>query len=129
MIVVATSAVFASLRGEPERHRVNVSLDQSASSIMSAANYLECSIVLAARFGDDAVYDLRLFVHEAQIDIVAVDRDQGDLAHEAWKMYGKGRHPASLNFGDCFAYALASQRGAPLLFVGEDFAQTDIEPA
>lgn len=126
MIVVDTSAVVAVLSGEPERDRVNAALAGSAASLMSAANYLECSIVLASRFGDDGVHDLRLYLHEAGIEIVPVDRDQADVALDAWMRYGKGRHGAALNFGDCFAYALASLRGAPLLFVGEDFTRTDV---
>jgi ribonuclease VapC len=93
---------------------------------MSAATYLESSIVLASRFGDEAVQDLRLYLDEADVEIVPVDRALADAAVEAWLRFGKGRHPAALNFGDCFAYALASLRGAPLLFIGDDFARTDI---
>lgn len=126
MIVVDTSALVAVLSGEPEGARVNATLAGSAASLMSAANYLECSIVLASRFGDDGVHDLRLYLHEAGIEIVPVDRDQADAALDAWLRYGKGRHDAALSFGDCFAYALASLRGAPLLFVGEDFTRTDV---
>jgi len=126
MIVVDTSAVVAVLSGEPDGDRINAALADSGNSLMSAANYLECSIVLASRFGDDGVHDLRLYLHEAGIEIVPVDRDQADLALDAWMRYGRGRHPAALDFGDCFAYALASARGAGLLFVGEDFARTDV---
>jgi ribonuclease VapC len=129
MIVVDTSAVVAALSGEPERNRVNEVLAGTAVSMMSAANYVECSIVLASRFGEDGVHDLRLYLHEAGVEIVAVDRDQADAAFDAWMRFGKERHPASLNFGDCFAYALASRRDARLLFVGEDFRQTDASAA
>jgi ribonuclease VapC len=125
MIVVDTGAVVAALSGEADGPRVNETLAGSAVSLMSAANYLECSIVLASRFGDDGVHDLRLYLHEAGIEIVPVDRDQADAALDAWMRYGKGRHGAALNCGDCFAYALASLRGARLLFVGDDFARTD----
>jgi ribonuclease VapC len=110
----------------PPRQR---DLAGSAVSITSAANYLECSIVLASRFGEDGVHDVRLYLHEAGIEIVPVDRDQADAALDAWMRYGKGRHGATLNFGDCFAYALATARGEPLLFKGEDFAHTDVEIA
>jgi len=129
MIVVDTSALVAALSGEPEGDRIHEALASSAVAVMSAASYLECSIVLAARFGDDGVHDLRLYLHEAGVEIVPVDRDQADAALDAWLRYGRGRHPAALNFGDCFAYALASLRGARLLFVGEDFARTDAEAA
>jgi len=129
MIVVDTSAIVAALSGETERTRVNDALAGASVALMSAANYLECSIVLAARFGDDGVHDLRLYLHEAGVEIVAVDRDQADIAFDAWTRYGKGRHAAELNFGDCFAYALASLRAAPLLFVGEDFERTDVAVA
>lgn len=129
MIVIDTSALVAALSGEPEGQRVNAALASSTSSWISAANYFECTTVLAARFGDDAIHDLRLYLHEAGIEIVPVDRDQADMALQAWQRFGKGRHPAALNFGDCFAYALASLRGAHLLFVGDDFARTDVAVA
>jgi ribonuclease VapC len=129
MMVVDTSALVAALSEETERDRVNAALADCATSVMSAANYLECSIVLASRFGDDGVHDLRLYLHEAGIEIVPVDRDQADAALDAWQRYGKGRHGAGLNFGDCFAYALASLRGARLLFVGDDFTRTDAAAA
>ena len=129
MIVVDTGALVAVLSGEPDGERIHEALAGSTASLMSAANYLECSIVLAACFGDDGVHDLRLYLHEAGIEVVPVDRDQADLALHAWTRYGKGRHGATLNYGDCFAYALASHRGARLLFVGDDFARTDVAAA
>lgn len=129
MIVVDTSAVVAVLAGEAGAERVLDVLASSSSARMAAASYLECGIVVAARFGDDGVHDLRLFLHEARIDVAATDREQADLALDAWSRYGKGRHPAGLNYGDCFAYALAVASAAPLLFVGEDFARTDVAVA
>jgi len=128
MIVVDTSAVVAALGGEPEGDRVHASL-AGDDALMSAATYLECAIVVAARHGDAGVHDLRLYLHEAGVEIVPVDRDQADTALGAWTRFGKGRHPAGLNFGDCFAYALAATRDAPLLFVGNDFARTDVAVA
>lgn len=115
MIVVDSSAVVAALSREPDGPRVNRALARAVTPLMSAATYLESSIVLGSRFGD-----------EADVEIVPVDRALADAAVEAWLRFGKGRHPAALNFGDCFAYALASLRGAPLLFIGDDFARTDI---
>lgn len=129
MIVVDTSAIVAALTGEDARARVNDAIASATGCLMSAANYLECAIVLTARFGEDGVHDLRLYLHEAGIEVVSVDRDQADLALLGWLRFGKGRHPAGLNLGDCFAYALASLRGAPLLFVGDDFGRTDAVPA
>jgi ribonuclease VapC len=129
VIAVDTSAIVAALTGEPEHARVNEALAGSAVSLMSAATYLECAIVLAARHGDAGVHDLRLYLHEAGIEIVSVDRDLADAALRGWTRFGRGRHPAALNFGDCFAYALATQRGAPLLFTGGDFGRTDVQVA
>jgi len=77
----------------------------------------------------DGAHNLHLFVNEAGIEIVDVDRAQVDLALDAWTRFGKGRHRAGLNYGDCFSYALAASRSAPLLFVGNDFAETDIAAA
>jgi len=68
-----------------------------------------------------------MLLYRARVEIVPVDEDQAQIARSAWRRFGKGRHPAALNYGDCFAYALAKSRSAPLLFVGDDFAQTDIE--
>lgn len=129
MIVVDTSAVVAALSGEPDRARVNATLAENTAAVMSAANYLECGIVLVARFGDAGVHDLRLYLHEAGVEVAPVDRDQTEAALDAWMRFGKGRHRAGLNFGDCFAYSLASLRDAALLFVGEDFRLTDVRVA
>jgi uncharacterized protein with PIN domain len=73
--------------------------------------------------------ELDLFVHRAAIEIVPSDAGQAELARVAWREYGKGRHAAGLNFGDCFAYALARASGEPLLFKGDDFTRTDIQAA
>lgn len=83
-------------------------------------------MVVETRLGDRAGRELDLFVHEAGIDIVPVDREQAKIARRAWRRFGKGQHPARLNLGDCFAYALAKTTGEPLLFKGADFAKTDV---
>jgi ribonuclease VapC len=101
----------------------------AATCFMSAASYFEAGIVLTARFGDSGGHHLRLYLNEAGVEIVSVDREQADLAIGAWARYGKGRHSAALNYGDCFAHALASSRGAALLFVGDDFTETDVVAA
>jgi ribonuclease VapC len=93
------------------------------------ANFVEVSIVLEARYGAECVRDLDLFVERADIDLVDVTVAPTGSARRAFARYGKGRHQAGLNFGDCFAYALADVLGEPLLFKGEDFRHTDITPA
>jgi len=129
VIVVDTSAIVATLTGEAAGERVTAAVAGAPACLMSAASYVECAIVLTARYGERGANHLRLFLHEAGIDIVAVDTDQAELALDAWTRYGRGRHPAALNYGDCFSYALCASRGAPLLFVGDDFAATDLARA
>ena len=86
-------------------------------------------MVIEARKGLEGARDLDLLIYRAEIEIVPVDQEQAEVARIAWRRFGKGRHPAVLNYGDCFAYALARVSASPLLFKGADFAQTDIEPA
>jgi len=81
------------------------------------------------RNGEVAGRELDLFLHRAKIEIVPVDADQVEIARAAYRRYGKGVHPAGLNYGDCFSYALAKATGEPLLFKGSDFAKTDVRPA
>ena len=81
---------------------------------------------MQARRGDDGARDLDLLLAKLRVDIVAVTASQADIARKAFRRYGRGRHPANLNFGDCFAYALAKDKSAPLLFKGNDFGQTDV---
>jgi ribonuclease VapC len=97
--------------------------------VISAASFVEASMVIEARFGAAGLQDLDLLVSKADIEIASVDAEQALIARRAFSRFGNGRHPAGLNFGDCFAYALAEARGEPLLFKGIDFAQTDIESA
>jgi ribonuclease VapC len=93
---------------------------------MSMANFVEASIVIESRYGAEGIRDLDLFIERAAIELVEVTLAQGHAARRAFARYGKGRHPAGLNFGDCFAYALATDRSEPLLFKGGDFDQTDV---
>jgi ribonuclease VapC len=83
-------------------------------------------MIIEARKGENGGRELDLFLHRAKIDIVPVDSEQAELARIAWRQYGKGRHPAQLNFGDCFAYALSKISGEPILFKGNDFSLTDV---
>lgn len=128
MIVVDTSALVAIVLGEPELERFSAILSRGPAAA-SAAAVTEAAMVLHARQGADAVQDLRLLVTRADIDVRPVDAELAWAAHAAWERFGKGRHPAGLNFGDCFSYALARQLGVPLLFKGDDFSQTDLTPA
>jgi ribonuclease VapC len=126
-VVIDTSALLAILSDEPERRSFNEAIQSAESPAMSATTFVETSIVIEARFGGDGVRDLDHFLGVAGIDIVAVDADQAHVARRAFSKFGKGRHPAALNFGDCFSYALAKVRGERLLCKGEDFPKTDIE--
>ena len=94
--------------------------------MMSTMSVLEATCVISARLGPSAMSELTLFLHEFQIDQVPFDMPQLDLAQSAWLRFGRGFHAARLNFGDCASYALARFSGEPLLFVGDDFRQTDI---
>jgi ribonuclease VapC len=102
-------------------------IEAAETRSLSTASFVECSMILESRYGADGVRDLDLFIAKAQVSLLAVDEEQADLARRAFRKYGKGRHPAGLNFGDCFSYALARALDQPLLFKGNDFNQTDIE--
>jgi ribonuclease VapC len=121
-----TSAVLAILQDEDERSEFVALIEQSSRLLISAVSVLEAAMVLEGRRGDDAGTDLDLFLQRASIEIVPFDRDQLMVARTAFRRYGKGRHPAGLNFGDCAAYSLAQWSGEPLLFKGRDFAATDV---
>lgn len=126
MIAVDTSALVAVVLGEEGAERILEAL-QSAAARLSAVSWVEAQIVVEARQGPDAARDLQLLVEATIDDVVAVDVAHAAAAVAAWRRFGKGRHTAALNFGDCFAYALARLDGVPLLFTGNDFAQTDVE--
>ncbi|HET8984827.1 MAG TPA: type II toxin-antitoxin system VapC family toxin [Trueperaceae bacterium] len=126
MMVVDTSALVAILAGEPEHDAFNEKIATAEKCSLSAANYVETHIVIESRFGDAGTRELALYLHESEMSIVPVDRDQADLARLAYRDFGRGKHEAQLNFGDCFAYALAKRLGAPLLFKGGDFSKTDV---
>ena len=126
-MVLDTSAILAILQNEPERRKFNEAIDAAETRSLSTASFVECSMILESRYGADGVRDLDLFVVKAQVTLVPVDEEQADLARRAFRKYGKGRHPAALNFGDCFSYALSQALNEPLLFKGNDFNQTDIQ--
>jgi ribonuclease VapC len=126
-MVIDTSALLAIFLAEPERKPFLDLILQAETRLISAANALETGIVLEARRGESAGSEFDLFLIRANLQIVPVDGEQVEIARSAWRKYGKGRHPASLNFGDCFAYALAKFSGEPLLAKGTDFTLTDLQ--
>jgi len=125
-MVVDTSALLAVLQDEPERRSFNEAIEATDSAALSVASFVEASIVIEARHGADGLRALDRFIERAGIVVAAVDLEQGKVARDAFSRFGKGRHAAALNFGDCFSYALARILGEPLLFKGEDFARTDV---
>ncbi len=128
-MVVDTSAVVAVVLGEDDAERYAQALERSTESWMSAANVVEATIVVESRQGPEAVRDLQLLLETAKVSIQPLRAEDVPVVVEAWRRFGKGRHSAGLNFGDCFAYALARTLGDPLLFKGEDFLQTDVTSA
>jgi ribonuclease VapC len=127
-MVVDTSAVLAILQDEPERRSFNEALESADARLMSVATFVETSILVESRYGAEGLRDLDRLVERAGIELIAVDADHARVAREAWSRFGKGRHAAALNFGDCFSYALARVLGEPLLYKGGDFSQTDVRP-
>lgn len=125
-MVIDTSALVAILTGEPEQTRFIHAISGASQCLLSTANWVETSIVVETRYGPAGLHHLDRLLARANIETAAVDANQAHRAREAYQRYGKGRHPAGLNFGDCFSYALAATRSEPLLFKGNDFAQTDI---
>jgi ribonuclease VapC len=126
-MVIDTSALMAILFDEPERGQFLTYIRDDPVRFLSAATLIESSIVFESRKGPEAGNELDNFVRRSLFDIVPVDRAQAEAARQAYRRYGKGRHPAGLNFGDCFAYALARVTGEPLLFKGADFGAANIE--
>jgi ribonuclease VapC len=125
-MIVDTSALVSILDQEAEVERLARAIAAASERMLSAANLVETGIVMQVRRGDEAARDLDLLLAKLKIDIIPVSGKQANLARKAFQHYGRGRHPAKLNFGDCFAYALAKDSSAPLLFKGNDFSQTDI---
>ncbi|HEY0781951.1 MAG TPA: type II toxin-antitoxin system VapC family toxin [Thermoanaerobaculia bacterium] len=125
-MVIDSSALLAILNDEPERRSFNLAIESAESRAMSAATLVETSIVIESRLGPEGLRDLDLFIERAGIEVVPVDREQAYLARRAFSRFGKGRHAAGLNYGDCFSYALAVMRRQPLLYKGDDFGKTDV---
>ena len=128
-MIVDSSAVLAILFDEPDARRHAAAIMGAHPCRMSVANVLEASIALERRGGEPAAQDLDTLLQRAEIELVSVTVEHLEEARRAWRRFGKGNHPAALNFGDCFAYALARTTGEPLLFKGNDFSRTDVDPA
>ena len=125
-MIIDTSALVAILDQEAEAERISRALTSSPDRMLSAANLLEVGIVVQARRGEDGARDLDLLLAKLRVEIVPFTARQAEIARKAFRHYGRGRHDAKLNFGDCFAYALAKDASAPLLFKGDDFGRTDV---
>ena len=128
-MVIDTSAIVAILRDEPEAARLEKALVSDLIRLVPATCVLEARMVMVSRRGEHALAEIDLWLSKIEADILPVDADLVEGATQAWLTYGKGRHPASLNFADCFSYALAKRADEPLLFIGTDFSRTDIEAA
>jgi len=128
-MVIDSSAIIAILTNEPDADLFASAIEGDTTRLMSAATLLEISIVIEARYGLEGGLKLDEFLEVAQIETRSVTPQDAELARSAYRAFGKGRHPASLNFGDCFSYALAKATNEPLLFKGDDFTKTDIKSA
>lgn len=125
-MVIDTSAIVAIALNEADAADIERLIADDPIRLISAATVLEATMVIETRLGDAGGRELDLWLVKIGAEIVAVDAGQADAARRAWRRYGKGRHTASLNYGDCFSYALAVTRSEPLLFKGEDFAKTGV---
>jgi len=128
-MILDTSALVAILYGEPEGPRFTQLIHDAEVCRLSVASFVELSMVIESQLGPDAARQADAFLRRADIVIEPVTVEQGHLARQAFLDFGKGRHKAGLNFGDCFSYALAKATGEPLLFKGDDFALTDVAAA
>lgn len=128
-MVIDTSAVVAILRSEPEAERLERALVSDPVRLVPATCVLEARMALVSRRGEHALAEIDLWLRKIEADVIPVDSELVDLATQGWLTYGKGRHPAALNFADCLSYALAKRADEPLLFIGKDFSQTDIDAA
>ncbi len=125
-MVIDTSALIGILTREPTAGRLVAAVEADATRLVSAATVVEAALVLLGRFGEAGEPQLDRLLRGIGAEVVPVGEEQAYLARDAALRFGRGRHPAGLNFGDCFSYALSVARDEPLLFVGDDFSQTDV---
>lgn len=128
-MIIDTSAVLAILYDEDNAARFADAIAGAERRMMSAANFLEAGVVIDNQIGPAAGRQLDALIARAEVEIAPVTKEQAEIARQAYLDYGKGNHPARLNFGDCFAYALSKLTAQPLLFQGDDFSRTDIVAA
>jgi len=128
-VILDTSAVIAIAFGEPQFERLAEAVDGAESCSISAATFVEASIVAFARGGHQGLLLCDAVLKQSNAVVQPLTEEQALLARQAFTKFGKGRHAAKLNFGDCFAYALAKAMGEPLLFKGDDFRRTDVTSA
>jgi ribonuclease VapC len=128
-LIIDSSAILAIVLLEPDEPKMLSAVMAATAIRMSAANWLETSIIVDSRQNRKVAAKFDAIITDLNIEIAAVSKEQAVIARDAYRRFGRGRHPAKLNYGDCFAYALALTTGEPLLFKGNDFSQTDVEPA
>ena len=128
-MIIDSSAICAILFGEADTKRYDDAIAEAKVRRISAGNLLEAAIVVESRTGPLGGDQLDALIERAGIEVVPISAEQATIARRAWRRFGKGRHAAGLNLGDCLAYALAESTREPLLFKGDDFARTGIEPA
>lgn len=128
-MIADTSALAAVIFGEPDAEAILTALCSAETLALSAATLTEALIVVEARQGPEAATDLEALLADLEAEVIPVDEEQAEIAAAAWRRFGKGRHPAALNYGDTFSYALATVRGEELLFKGADFSATDVRQA
>jgi len=126
-MVLDTSAIIAVLLSEATSERLVAAVEADRVRLVSAGTVIETSLVILGRFGDAGEPQVDRFLRSIGAEVVSVDEEQVAIARDAALRFGRGRHQAALNFGDCFSYALAAARAEPLLCVGDDFSKTDIE--
>lgn len=126
LMIIDTSALLAILQREPEREAFLARIETAAIRVISAASAIEASMVVLSRNGEDGLRILEALLRDLRIEQAPLAAEHVSFAVDAFRRFGKGRHPAGLNFGDCLSYALAKATGEPLLFKGDDFSRTDI---
>jgi ribonuclease VapC len=125
-MVIDASALIAILLGEPEAKAFAETIAADSQRLVSVFSLLETGIVIEVKKGEPGGRELDRLIHRANMQVVPLDPGQAELAREAWRTFGKGRHPAGLNIGDCCSYALSKYSNQPLLFQGDDFSKTDV---
>ncbi len=125
-MVIDTSALLAILLNEPEAVSFAAAMEGDSVRLLSAVSLLEAAMVMESRKGDPGGRELDILLHRGHLDVVPFDAEQAETARAAFRRYGRRRHPAGLNFGDCCAYALSITAHEPLLFKGDDFSKTDV---